>query len=146
MDVQILLRMGTKYLVAKATLVVLEIVIAAFLVLRFIVPMMERKEHQTLTVILSLAAMAGLFGAFLMRDSLSGRLQRWLDRKFFREAYNSEVVLSELSGQARKFTDAGRSWRRYRAAFQRFFTCRRLLCGCEAAMYSICNRQWGWML
>lgn len=44
---------------------------------------------------------------FFVRKSLSARLQRWLDRKFFREAYNSEVVLSELSEQARRFTEKG---------------------------------------
>ncbi len=38
--------------------------------------------------------------------SISRRLQTWLDRRFFREAYNAEVVLSELSEQARKFTEA----------------------------------------
>ncbi|HEY6447469.1 MAG TPA: GAF domain-containing SpoIIE family protein phosphatase, partial [Acidobacteriaceae bacterium] len=32
--------------------------------------------------------------------------QRWLDRKFFREAYDAELVLSELSDQARRFTEA----------------------------------------
>src|SRR6185312_4933167 len=41
------------------------------------------------------------------RDSVSGRLQRWLDRRFFREAYYSEVVLSELAEHTRKFTDKG---------------------------------------
>jgi hypothetical protein len=33
--------------------------------------------------------------------------------------------------------------RRYLAGFQRFSTCHRLPFGCGAAMYSICNRQWG---
>ncbi|MGA8596834.1 MAG: SpoIIE family protein phosphatase [Bryobacteraceae bacterium] len=107
MDVRILLRMGTKYLLAKATLLIVEIAVAAFLVLRFIVPMMERKEHQLLNVILLVAIIAVLFRVFLVRDSLTSRLQRWLDRKFFREAYNSEIVLSELSEQTRQFTDKG---------------------------------------
>jgi phosphoserine phosphatase RsbU/P len=50
---------------------------------------------------------AGLVRVFLVRDSLSSRVQRWLDRKFFREAYNSELVLSELSEQTRRFVDKG---------------------------------------
>ena len=41
---------------------------------------------------------------FVMRNNLGQRAQRWLDRKFFREAYDSELVLSELSGRP------GSSW------------------------------------
>ncbi len=105
MDVNILLRMGTKYLLARATLLMLELGIAAFVLIRFVLPMIQRKQHEVLDLILLAAIIAALFWAFATRDSLSYRLQRWLDRKFFREAYNSEVVLSELSGQARQLTE-----------------------------------------
>ncbi|MBV9764698.1 MAG: SpoIIE family protein phosphatase [Acidobacteriaceae bacterium] len=108
MDLRVLLRIGTKYLVAKATLVIIQVAIAAFLILRFIVPMMERKQHPALTVILIAALVGLLFRAFVARDSLSNRLQRWLDRKFFREAYNAEVVLSEISDDARGFGEKNR--------------------------------------
>jgi sigma-B regulation protein RsbU (phosphoserine phosphatase) len=90
---------------ARATVVTAEIALVAFLILRFIVPMMQRKEHQLLNFILLAVCIAALFQVFILRDSLSQRLQRWLDRKFFREAYNSEVVLSELSEQVRQLTD-----------------------------------------
>ncbi|MDQ2712094.1 MAG: SpoIIE family protein phosphatase [Acidobacteriota bacterium] len=69
--------------------------------------MMQRQQHEFLNVVLLAILIGGLFRVFIMRDSLSNRMQRWLDRKFFREAYNSEVVLSELSDQARRFTDTG---------------------------------------
>ena len=107
MDVRILLRMGTKYLLAKATIVILEIAIGSAFVFGFLVPMMQRKEHQTLNILILVVAVAVLIRVFLMRDSLSSRMRRWLDRKFFREAYNSELVLSELSEQTRKFVDKG---------------------------------------
>ena len=42
MDVRILLRMGTKYLLARATFLIVEIAIVAFVILRFIFPMMQR--------------------------------------------------------------------------------------------------------
>ena len=51
-------------------------------------------------------AAAGVLKLFAARDSISHRMQRWLDRKFFREAYDAELVLSELSDQARRFTEA----------------------------------------
>jgi len=105
MDVRILLRMGTKYLFARATLLVVQIAIVAFLILRFIFPMMQRKEHQWLNFILLAICIGLLMQVFILRDSLSQRVQRWLDRKFFREAYNSEVVLSELANQVRQVTD-----------------------------------------
>jgi sigma-B regulation protein RsbU (phosphoserine phosphatase) len=107
MDVRILLRMGTKYLLARATFLSVEIAIVAFVILRFVVPMMQRKEHQVLNFVLLAACIGAVFQIFILRGSLSQRLQRWLDRKFFREAYNSEVVLSELSNQVRQLTDSG---------------------------------------
>jgi sigma-B regulation protein RsbU (phosphoserine phosphatase) len=105
MDVRILLRMGTKYLLARATVLIVEVVLVAFLILRFIVPMMQRKEPQLLNFLLLALCIGVLFQVFILRDSFSRRLQRWLDRKFFREAYNSEVVLSELAEQVRQLTD-----------------------------------------
>jgi phosphoserine phosphatase RsbU/P len=105
MDVRILLRMGTKYLLARATVLTIEIAVVAFVILRFIVPMMQRKEHPLLNFILLAACIGALLQIFIVRDSASRRLQRWLDRKFFREAYNSEIVLSDLSEQVRKLSD-----------------------------------------
>ncbi len=107
MDVRILLRMGTKYLLAKATIVGLEIAIGGTVIFGFLVPMMQKKEHPALNLVFLVVAIVVLIRVFVMRDSLSGRMQCWLDRKFFREAYNSELVLSELSEQARKFVDKG---------------------------------------
>jgi sigma-B regulation protein RsbU (phosphoserine phosphatase) len=105
MDVRILLRLGTKYLFARATLLMVQIAIVAFLILRFIFPMMQRKEHQLLNFVLLAVCIGVLFQVFILRDSLSQRVQRWLDKKFFREAYNSELVLSELANQVRQVTD-----------------------------------------
>jgi sigma-B regulation protein RsbU (phosphoserine phosphatase) len=105
MDVRILLRIGTKYLLAKATLVAVELGIAVFLILNLMVPMIQRRQHQVLNVILLTVMTAALFRGFAMRNSLGGRLQIWLDRKFFREAYNTEVVLNELVEHTRELTD-----------------------------------------
>lgn len=107
MDVRILLRMGTKYALAKATLLVLQFAIAALLVFRVILPMMQRKQHEAVNLVLIAALVGLLIRMFAARDSVSNRLQRWLDRRFFREAYDAEVVLSELSEHAQKFTDKG---------------------------------------
>ncbi len=105
MDIRILLRMGTKYLLARATLIAIELGIAAFVVFRFVVPMMQRRAHPVLNVILLTIIVVLLYRAVAARGSLGSQFQRWLDRKFFREAYNSEIVLSELAEHARQFTD-----------------------------------------
>jgi sigma-B regulation protein RsbU (phosphoserine phosphatase) len=106
MDVRILLRMGTKYLLARATFLIVEIALVAFVILRFIFPMMQRNEHPLLNFALLAVCIGAVFQIFILKDSFSQRLQRWLDRRFFREAYNSEVVLSELSDQVHQLTDS----------------------------------------
>ena len=105
MDVRILLRIGTRYLLARATVLTVEVALVAFLILRLIVPMMERKERPFLNFLLLAICIAALFQIFILRGSVTQRFQGWLDRKFFREAYNSEVLLSELSEQVRRLTD-----------------------------------------
>lgn len=107
MDVHILLRMGTKYLLAKATLVILQIAVIALLVFGVIVPVAERHTHR-MTIVLMLVGIAAIvirLSAAGRRISLAGRLHRWLDRRFFREAYDAELVLSELSDDARQYTE-----------------------------------------
>jgi sigma-B regulation protein RsbU (phosphoserine phosphatase) len=42
---------------------------------------------------------------FLVRAGLTNQLRDWLDRKFFREAYDTELILSELADRARSITD-----------------------------------------
>jgi sigma-B regulation protein RsbU (phosphoserine phosphatase) len=74
MDVRILLRMGTRYLLARATVLTIEAALVAFLLLRFIVPMMQRKEHQLLNLILLAVCIGVLFQVFILRDSFSQRL------------------------------------------------------------------------
>ncbi len=105
LDVRILIRMGTRYALARATLVGLQIAVVTFIVFRFLLPLFK---HDNLAVAVPLTGVfiAVMVKTFATHDSNSSRLQRWLDRKFFREAYDAELVLSELSDQARRFTEA----------------------------------------
>jgi sigma-B regulation protein RsbU (phosphoserine phosphatase) len=106
LDVRILVRMGTKYALARYTLLVAEFAFVAFVIFHFVFPLVRHKENLPVAIpVLALLA-AGLIKLFASHDSISHRLQRWLDRKFFREAYDAELVLSELSDQARRFTEA----------------------------------------
>ncbi len=107
MDLRILLRMGTKYLLAKVTLIVVQIAIIAWAVFRVFVPLIERNARKGIYVVLitGLIILALRTSTLKRRFGLGSRLHRWIDRRFFREAYNAEVVLSELSEQTRSFTD-----------------------------------------
>jgi sigma-B regulation protein RsbU (phosphoserine phosphatase) len=105
LDVKVLLRMGTKYLLAKATIIGIQIALCAGLIFGLILPMMQKREHPFLNLALLLIFIAGMIRVFGRHNNLGQRAQRWLDRRFFREAYDSELVLHELSEQARKFVD-----------------------------------------
>ena len=43
----------------------------------------------------------------LLRSRYTKNLSSWLDRKFFREAYNSEQLLAELSHRVRRYNESG---------------------------------------
>jgi sigma-B regulation protein RsbU (phosphoserine phosphatase) len=48
----------------------------------------------------------GVFGVLAIRHG-SERLRGWVDRRFFREAYNAEKILRELSDQVRTMAETG---------------------------------------
>ena len=104
MDVSILVRQGTKYALAKATLLVIQLALAAVVTYRFLIPLLTQKQiprEQLWQAIVFIVLI------FLIRLGFSKRWQSWLDKKFFREAYDTEQVLNELSDEVRKFTESG---------------------------------------
>jgi phosphoserine phosphatase RsbU/P len=106
MDVRILLRMGTKYALARTTLGIIELAAATLLFVYFVVPAFTSGSRDAVDIGLSILAIGILIWLFGTRESLSRRLQNWLDRQFFREAYDAELVLSELASRVRTITDS----------------------------------------
>lgn len=102
MDVRVLLRTGTRYALARASLWVLQIALLVVIGFRLFLPMIERRQPQPSDV---WAAVIFLGLILSLRFGVSNRLQQWLDRRFFREAYNAEVMLNELSDEVRRFTE-----------------------------------------
>jgi phosphoserine phosphatase RsbU/P len=98
MDLRILLRMGTKYALARGTLWVLRAAAITLVIILF----SSWPVSSRFAVAVRIAALIGL--VLLMRYRLFAQFSHWVDRKFFREAYNTEVVLSELSEHVRQFT------------------------------------------
>ncbi len=104
MDVRILLRMGSKYLLASATLMIFRIAGVAALIWLVAVPLFTHAHDLVTTAFWG--AVLLLFGfLFLKKKSPIDLLQRWIDRRFFREAYDAEVLLSQLSKTAQTISD-----------------------------------------
>ena len=103
MDVRILLRMGTKYALARATLATIRVSLLATLIASLIVAL--RSPSLTPRSAVEIAILAGLL--LLLRSQYTKNLSSWLDRKFFREAYNAEQLLAELSHRVRRYNESG---------------------------------------
>ena len=93
MDVRILLRIGTKYALARRTLAAVRGLLIAGLA--FLLVQEVRTPEFTAGAIVRIIGCAVLLQA--VSSGLSGRLSAWIDRKFFRETYQAEVILSELA-------------------------------------------------
>jgi sigma-B regulation protein RsbU (phosphoserine phosphatase) len=118
MDLRILVRQGTRYALARRSLMVIRIALAIgiswSLTLLFQHAEQLRVQHargipylhaQHLhnADLMRVAIFTALF--MLFRFGLSARLQLRIDQQFFREAYSAEQVLSELADQVRSFTE-----------------------------------------
>jgi sigma-B regulation protein RsbU (phosphoserine phosphatase) len=101
MDVRILLRQGTQYALARGTLNAVRIILGTLLGVT-LYQLVSHPQHSQ-TAQLWAFVLALLFLA--MQLGGNRRLSAWIDRKFFREVYSTEQVLSELSEQAGRFTE-----------------------------------------
>jgi len=102
LDLRVLLRMGTRYALAKATLWVVQAALLSAIGLRVLLPAIYKKQPTTSDIV-GAFIFVGLLLA--LRLGVSKQLQQWVDRQFFREAYNSELMLNELSDEVRRFTE-----------------------------------------
>ncbi len=103
MDVRMAVRQSVRYTLARGGLWLVGAVMFVVAVTIF-VNASQNEGGFTPDKIALLAIGAVLL---LLRRRYSGRVQRWVDRRFFREAYSAEQVLSDLSNQARRFLEAG---------------------------------------
>ncbi|MGB7191490.1 MAG: hypothetical protein WBD10_15245, partial [Acidobacteriaceae bacterium] len=104
MDVRVIVRMGTRYAMARAVLLAAQWALVGFAVWLLLIPAMHRHQPGASTLV-EVLIFLGLVVA--LRSGLQKRAQGWLDRRFFREAYDVEVVLNELSDEVRRFTETG---------------------------------------
>lgn len=102
MDVRILIRQGTRYAFARGTIVVILVLLAIWMVASIVHLIRYPHQHRAVDLI-RIIVIVSIFIGF--RYPLAKRLQQKIDQRFFREAYSTEKVLSELSDEARNFTE-----------------------------------------
>jgi sigma-B regulation protein RsbU (phosphoserine phosphatase) len=101
MDLSIVIRQGVKYSLARGGLWALRIIITAIIFI-FIRQEFTRREGVNPYKIVG-----PLLGLVVIQRRYTGRASDWLDRKFFREAYNAEKVLAELATEVSRYVEVG---------------------------------------
>jgi phosphoserine phosphatase RsbU/P len=102
LDLRILIRQGTKYFFATQSVFILGVLLAIWMSYRLSLYFSSAAHRRPLDTV-RILGMIALFFSF--RFIFSKRLQQRIDQRFFREAYSAEQILSELSEEARNFTE-----------------------------------------
>jgi sigma-B regulation protein RsbU (phosphoserine phosphatase) len=101
MDLRIMVRQGTKYALARSSLWFLRALTGLLFGLALVHAL--RQHPMRLVDAVQVGGLAALL--LVVRLRTTKMLSSWIDRKFFREAYSSEKVLSELANQAQGFAE-----------------------------------------
>jgi phosphoserine phosphatase RsbU/P len=101
MGVGVALRQGLQYTLARGTIRVLQfIAVGAVIVAGTTMAANAGHNRPQKTIVI----LAGITAYFTIRR-LGDRLRTWVDRRFFRESYDAEHVLTELSDQVRSMIE-----------------------------------------
>ncbi len=101
MDVSIVIRQGLQYALAKNGVLALQICLSIAVIITafsFVSDSQTNRPQKIMFIAIGVALV------FLIR-LLADKIKLWTDRKFFREAYNSEQLLSELSEDVRTMVE-----------------------------------------
>jgi sigma-B regulation protein RsbU (phosphoserine phosphatase) len=101
MDVRMFIRQGVQYTLARRGLHILTACIVVAII--FTSANLLEGPHTSRPQKLGFLAV-GIVLVLRLRD-VAERVRRWLDRRFFREAYNAEKILGDLSEQVRTILD-----------------------------------------
>ena len=103
MDLNIIVRQGTKYALARATVWGVQFLLVGLVSYRLLLPLLTQEQVSRDQV---WQGVLFLFLIALLPFALRKKSTNWLDKKFFREAYDSERVLRELSEEVRRYTES----------------------------------------
>jgi sigma-B regulation protein RsbU (phosphoserine phosphatase) len=107
MDVSILIRIGTRYALARTTVFLLQFVVILVLLFKVAIPLLRGNSEEALAIIVPVAVFLMILPLQFVKRTMADRARAWVDRRFFREEYNTERILGELAMQARSISDPG---------------------------------------
>jgi phosphoserine phosphatase RsbU/P len=102
MDVRLVIRQGVQYLLARGSIRVVAIG-ASIVVAMAVFEGWSSAGDPTMRLAVGSLGLAGIAAIGRFAD----RLRVWLDRRFFREAYNAEQILSDLAAKVRTMVETG---------------------------------------
>ncbi len=104
LDVRVVVRMGVQYALAQGSLRTLQALLSAGAGVLALLLALDPDTNRPRKIMLIAAGVA----AVVLIRRFSGSARSWVDRRFFREAYEADRILSELSEDVRSVTETGR--------------------------------------
>lgn len=101
MDMRVVIRQGLQYALARRGVLILQILLSAALFTILAILMTSHVMNPLGTV----AVLAGGFWAIFLLNGATRRLAVWVDRRFFRDAYNAEQILGDLAENVRSIVE-----------------------------------------
>ncbi len=100
MDIRMVVRSGVRYALAANGIKVLRIVLVSALVL-VTIELEQQSSHRWEGILIAIAGVALIVAV----GRLARRMSTWMDRRFFREAYNAELILTDLGSSVAGIRD-----------------------------------------
>jgi sigma-B regulation protein RsbU (phosphoserine phosphatase) len=100
LDVRVVIRQGLQYALATGGIRVLQMALTAG-VLFFAINLASSRGSR----VQKISMIAGGVFLVLMMKSAADRLRKWIDRRFFRDAYDAEQILAGLSDEVRSMVE-----------------------------------------
>jgi sigma-B regulation protein RsbU (phosphoserine phosphatase) len=104
LDVRVVVRQGLQYALARRGVMVLQVLVIVAVIVAASTLAGEASANRPRRI---QYVGAGIAIVFLMQRA-ADRLRRWIDRRFFREAYDAEQILTALSEDVRTIVDTDR--------------------------------------
>ncbi|HEX8145001.1 MAG TPA: SpoIIE family protein phosphatase [Pyrinomonadaceae bacterium] len=101
LDVRVVIRQGVQYALARSGVLVLQIALTTAIILTALSLGSSSTANRPQRII---PIALGITLVILIRR-IAERVRAWTDRRFFREAYNAEVILSDLSENVRTMVE-----------------------------------------
>jgi phosphoserine phosphatase RsbU/P len=100
MDVRMVVRQGLQYALARRGTFVLQLVLSAIVI---VIAAKQLQRKHSLPEVMAIIALG--FASILWLRRLADRLRAWIDKRFFRDAYDSEQILAGLSDEVRSIVE-----------------------------------------